>query len=1184
MKYLSKFMSMLLVGAMLYSTGCANYDEDINGLKQEIEDVKTELNGKVDPLAADLEAVQKALEDAIEAGNAKIADNKELIDALDEMAKNNDAAIKTIQNAIVDFATKGEVSAVAGDVANALKRIEANESAIKTLEENYPDLAKRLEDAEAAIADAAAAEDLIDLNDRFVAYQGETNSAIGDLESRVETAEDAIKTLKGKVEVLDTLNGKVDEMATYTKEQLDLLTNADKELNTLVTALGTNLEEYKGIVKAEFKEAYGQIADNTDRIEALRAEYEQSIKSLQAQDTAILQTLDQHTTWMVEIEERISSNEAVATEIKTNIAEMKVTIEGLTEDLAELETAMVDLQNQVTELEKNIDGELGDINTKIATLQQKLEEFMMAREEALGVLEGKVDAILNRVQSIVFVPEYSDGEATVDYAMFGGKLIEGRSTFVYQVYPAACAAAITKESLSYDVIGVKTRTGEAEELLKVVEVKGDDEGRLYVTAVARLGEEFYDNQKADYAASLILANDSANLSTEYVGLYPAKAADAAISMKIMYEGKEESINGNLEVNNGVVEYANINTEASVDFVAVPEHYLLFEYHGEHYTQAELAELGYVVEPKFSVAGDDDEAIKVYTTEEANAKGHKTAYIDFVKGDASMVGKTYTAWVSYSAGEAEVVAGGAITVTGEIAKLDFGTFNATWSYNEDVDSEVLRATHRDFVLGKYTETEGYELPNDVKITDLFASTPTTTVVKNAAGEVVEEVYANPYVLEDTVHIDFGNFAWGESYTVEYTYVTNTLDATFKLAVATEDRVREDIKIDLGTVVRGFEANMVVDDIADKLAVVFETIAARGAKYYVGVTAESWLLDMLEGGSSYECTISVDGTPAVAALAGTAMTIDAVDASKVYTSYDYSDFKKIPAKIEYTLNIVTFYGQKVTLTKTLEFTFPTFDYKREMLYVVEDENGYYSNVAVPAASDVIDIFGAQNVELEKAFTVVDSEGKEIADLDALNLVNTFYIEDNVEDIKGVDMHSNILYYTAGVPQINVRGELKIVNDNDSYYVIPTSFDKGGKFENYQVRMISPVGELTLDENANREVIVGVNSYYDINLYTALDLKDYRGFDLIGLNYWVTGNGNNGFAAGTAVTETYSIEYEWSLGNKDYAKYLTIEDGVLTFDNTNDLQITQFTVPVVLKISSKWMAEPQTITIDVTFTPRK
>ena len=90
MKYFSKLLSMLLVGAMLFTVGCTDYDEDIKNLKQEVNDiVETLYNDEINPLKADLadtkanlEQLKQDLEDALAALETKHDEDIEALKTL----------------------------------------------------------------------------------------------------------------------------------------------------------------------------------------------------------------------------------------------------------------------------------------------------------------------------------------------------------------------------------------------------------------------------------------------------------------------------------------------------------------------------------------------------------------------------------------------------------------------------------------------------------------------------------------------------------------------------------------------------------------------------------------------------------------------------------------------------------------------------------------------------------------------------------------------------------------------------------------------------------------------------------------------------------------------------------------------------------------------------------------------
>lgn len=1354
MKYLSKFLSLFLVGAMLYATGCTDYDQDIKDLNNKVDALEEELvKGKIDPLAADLDALKGALEKAIEEGNAKIAENKEAIDALKAMDKEHDAAIKDAEDAIaaavvelealkgqlaelealkgqlaelegkhgadieairaelneqiaelegkhgadieaVRAELKKQIDAVNATIAEAVARITKNEEAIKALEAKDAELAKAIEDAKTSIqanaskiqenADAIAVNadaietlqnDLLTLKNSFDAYKIANDAAIKALEGRVEVAEKAIETLNGKVDelytlhgnqnlLIENLDGRLEELAQYTQDELDLLAEADLAMQTLIEALDTkvtNLEnsfiDYQKIVNEQFEKAYADIAKNTQLINDLTVKHNEEVAALQAQDAAILQTLDQHVAWLVEIEEnlaaldqRVGTAEGLIAKIQTNIAQMQVTIDALTEDLAELEKTVADFQKQMgeqiarldaaidaalaqaleaaataennakaytDELQKAIDTKLAEINEDITKLEAKateietaLNDHKAATQKAIEDLRGDMDALykelLNRVQSIVFVPEYTDGEATIDYATFGGNgVIEGRSTLEYQVYPAECALAIKAENLTYDVVGVKTRASEA---LKVVDVKGNADGRLFVTVVANLGQEFYNGQVKDYVASLVLASETANLSTEYVGLYPAKTAAEDITMDIVYD--DNIVTGNMDVYNVELEYADI--EADPDHIAMAGYYLVFNLNGKQYTKAELAEYGYVVKPVRGGWPIVVHPVVTVSIQKNDETGYGEFWLNIQKVDSSLVGKVYEFTYDYYYDESKtngVAAACSLTIIKEQAKADMGTHNAHWLYSKDaaVDAGQSSMYVREFVVENITEVEGFELPSDKEWADIVGNkeyTPTITI-KNAAGAVVNDVTALIYAKDGKVLVSLTNFKWDETYTIEATYSFDYIDATVTFTVATEDRNREPIEINFEQEAHMFEANLqLTTEYSDPMDTVFAALTSGDNKKYYDITCDDYLATNFVVNYDAVDTIVADGKT-IDDAKDTLLAIDEANGAKVvYTAYNYEDFDFVPSQVEYTKTITTWYGQEVVLNKVLNFEFPVYDFKHNSKYVDGADYNYFSQVQPEYTWDNgnedegLLKFDVATVKLPVAFEVVDANGKKLSDAEmaALRLTYDFIITDKEHDGISIDPATKYLSYYGGKPSVNVRGEIVIKNDNNTEYVVPTSFDKGGIYESYKVLKFNPVGIAKIKDDKHPVVKVTNSQDYTIDVLDYIELKDVRtsgrpSYDLIVDGEWVVGNGTNGFAQNARVIADYmyNIEVFWDNDLSDVdaevQPYLSFENGTLKFDNKHQIELTSpFTVPVKLTFTNPWMEKPQVVTVNVTFNPIK
>ncbi len=1334
MKYLSKFLSLFLVGAMLYATGCTDYDQDIKDLNNKVDALEEELvKGKIDPLAADLDALKGALEKAIEEGNAKIAENKEAIDALKAMDKEHDAAIKDAEDAIADAvveleALKGQlaelegkhdadieavraelkkqIDAVNATIAEAVARIAENEKAIEALKAKDAELAKAIEDAEAAIAanaadiqtnaDAIAANaadieknaeaieglqtDLLALTEKFNAYTIATDTAIKTLEGRVDAAEAAIETLEGNVEelytlhdnqtlLIENLDGRLEELAQYTQDQLDLLAEADLAMQTLIEALDTkvtNLEnsfiDYQKIVNEQFEKAYADIAKNTELINALTAKHNEEVAALQAQDAAILQTLDRHAAWLVELEEnlaaldqRVGTAEGLIAKIQTNIAQMQVTIDALTEDLAELETTVADFQKQMgeqiarldgaidaalaealeaakdaedaakaytDELQKALESELADIRTKLdqlsayaTTIEQKIDEYKASNDEVIEGLKGDIAELLNRVQSIVFVPEYTDGKGTINWAKAGDTLVESRSTLVYQVYPAYCAAAIANTPAVGDVVAplsfdmtdaLKTRGGNEAPQMNIVGVVGDAEGRLYVTFEARnFGEKFYAGE-VEYAASLVLTTENENLASCYTNLVAAKSDKAEqISMDIMY-GDEVITNKCYNLTEDGYAYKFEYTDTERVEKVLPEHFVRFTVGEKTYDGIDaLNGAGYALEIERA------DHIHRLSNEHLGTRPFKVEEVDGIlqvsveEVNGMLIYQPLYVGYTYTAGTLKAEAYSNFSTVPVQADIEFNGVETCWLYSTDaaVDAAGNGAYNRilDLTIAEST------LPSDVKALDVLAQTPKSIKVTLDGKDAA--VDAKIVVNDEKMLLEFANFEWDKTYEVEAEYDVAGLpgqvsvEVTVKATVTTVDRNRDEtIIVNLEPSTAMFEPNLVMTKLyGDTMESAFTQLVFGNEKHY-DISADEWCEDNFSLLRQYTAldALKADGKDVDAK--STKLLIDEKTGWEVSVAFDYNDFDFVPAQIEYTKTITTWYGQEVIVNKVLNFEFPVYDFKHNSKYVYGADMDFYSQVQPEYTwyndneAEGLLKFDVAAVELRAAFSVVDAQGNKLSetDMNNLSLSYNFEIEDAEHEGIEIDPSTDELSYYGSNPFVNVRGNLVITNSNGAKYVVPTSFDEGGKYASYNVVKFNPIG--TAQVTMNPTIDVNNSIAYNVDILDYVKLEDYRtggrqSYPLITDGAWVVGNGENGFAQGVDVRADYMyrINEVWVDDTSDVddeiRPYITLNNGTLTFDNSQQLELTApFTIPVTLKFQNCWMEKPQQVTVNVTFNPIK
>lgn len=1258
----------------------------------------------------ELKGVDSTLAGAIAENTGKIAENTGKIGDNTEAIAENAKAIEGLTTANEELAKR--VTTAEDAIALAVENIGKNAEAIA---KNTTDIAKNASDIQdnakniaantgliQANADAIAklTTDLVSLTDKFTAFETETKAAIADLQTRVDAAEKDIDNLEKSVEEinalnkqqdellekhgkdlenlnenLDSLSHKLQEVNEYTENLYKQLVEVEKHLESVIAQLGEefgeHVKEYNGFktkVDAQFLEAFGKIAANATAIAALEAKHDAEVKALVAQDTAILNTLEQHVAWLVELEESIATNAA-------NIAANKGLIEALTKRVEANETAIKTLNQWVGNLETDFKQYMEDTNAALANLeaaiaqalvdakayaeqvaQEKATEAQIAavaiskeytdklvnalneelakikgdiedlkkkdeelaksiadyKEEMAKVIAGlnaRLEEILGRVQSIVFVPEYSDGKGTIDYAMAGDTLVETRSTMVYQVYPAECAALIANapvENVTFNIEGLKTRGAEAQ--FNVVALKGETNGRLYVTFETRnLGADFYAG-KMEYAASLVLTTELENLSTVYTNVVPTKTPEQ-ISMAIMYGDKEikGSYNPASEKNLAYqFEYTDTETIEEV----LPEHYVAFTVAGKTYKGIkELNAAGYALELNCAnyIHREYNEELGTLPFEVADADNDGILEVKVSKIDGTLIYNIVKVGYTYTAGTLKSTAYSDFVTVPVQADINFEAVSANWTYSKDANVDANKS-------GAYTRVlpltvVNHNLPEDVKsVAEVMALTPNSVKVTLNGEET--SVAAKLIAKGEEMFLEIANFAWDKAYDIEakYSVMKNGLpvvEATAKIAFNTTDRNREPITINFDPADAKFAANLqLTNEISDNMDVAYELLVFGNENY--DIDCEKYLAENFVVDYTYVDALIADGKKInVLESFNTMLAIDGVNNGKnIYTAFCYADFNFVPAQVEYTKTVTTWYGQEFIINKVLNFEFPVYDFDHNPLYVYGTQGNHYSQVQphynweTSQQVDDLMLFDVDKVQLPVAFHVVDADGKKLTaeQMNNLKLTIDFVIEDNEHPGIYIDPTTMFLSYYGAKDQVNVKGRIFINNDNGTRYAVPTSFDEG-KYESYHVRKFNPLTTPASIAPESKPVTITVDNaiLYDyastdgkLNLWQYIEMFDKRGYPVVGANGWVIGTGANGFSNGMNVSSEslYRIKHSWN-NSEDHlpahiADVININDGMLSFDNRAQLELTgPFTVPVTLTITNIWM-ESYDVTVFVQFKP--
>lgn len=1222
----------------------AEYEKQIAALQAGLERAEKEANAKFEALESSIAALKAELEAQIAANKAAIAGNTSAINNLNGQVANLNNVVKNLQDTASQTLSMlmnhiGEFYSFKASVDGQLAALKAKdnqlEAAIEEINEQIDALTVQIE------TNAV----LIEQNVLDIA----ANTAL--IEEVKKAAEDTFAVLMAADQALwnaiNTLSATTDaEFAAVRHEATVAQAELRNELEMSFAALSNEI----AAVRRGYEQGDIALLEEITKVynELTQCLAEEAAKR-EAADMAMSEAFN---SFKANAEMRLAELEAAVDSIKKEFAAYRTQVNALFEAVyvaigEAMDTAIRECKNytnaKIDELYAKVTEDIAAESKKI---NERIDAVVKAYEEAdklineritveVGNLQKQIDTILSRIQSVVFVPEYSDGKGTINWAWAEGTIVEGRSTMTYAVYPADCALALAKawemkpEVLSFDVKPLKDPATRASNyVFNIVKVVPHD-GYIDVIFEARnLSDAFYcsrmqydqpmvynkeleEDRVMEYAASLVIDTDNENLSSCFTNVVPA--SPEYIEMQIV----DYDINNTESVIDGLVtpaleiEYTDKKTVKSI----FPKHKVKFlvgdkAYYGIQALNGAGYDLDLEVE-HYGYVAPEDLSIDPFKMDVEN--GIINVSVD--KEDPALIGKPVEFGYIYTAGgETGLVASVAreVVTTPINVVLSFKDVEAIWTYAEDAKVDAAFFANEEQTTENYKrefDLEVYEnyLPQGTSVADVLAVTPSPII--KVGDEQVDlatsrfQVKLNP---DQTVELE--GFKWNMKYPIELTYTLDHVVVKVKFIFTTVDRNREPVNVTIQEssidVVKDLESLM-----RDPFDHVYDVVAEAGTNMGEGIDAEYWMTD------NFITNVPV-AVPTIETLDCSTWKYayfkvydwKYMDAAYSYRSSNYL-FQKAgwsaPSDLHYACIFTTWYGQVVNVTKLVKFNMPKFDFAHNEYYVFEDDTRFYSQVAPeytfnPEGSDAIDTYTVANVELESVFFVID-ENNQILDkalMEKYGLVVDYIIEEKAEDRPGIEMiNGNEIVYLGSNDEVNVYGNLYIQNSDTAKTRIKfvTSFDDDAVYGDYVVKKFNPILEAEVDPCV---VYVNNDKPFTVNPLNYISLGDDRrgaaaakkpSYDLIDfdLGAWVMGNGENGFAAGKTSADVYGLTIDWTWSEASVpaqlkGQFVWNEDNTLTFLNTHNVALTKdVNLNITLTIENVWM-EPQQIKVPVTFKP--
>ena len=486
----TKLAALLLAGVALFATGCTDYEVDIQKVDKKVDDLAA---GKVATLEGQVAALQSTV-----ATLESAADHKADIDKLNKTITDLETALRTAISLKVD---QTQYDAKIAEIEGRIKDIEdadfqkqiddlttALNTAVATLNEEKADKEQVAKDIEKAVADLE-----IVLRGEISLLEGRVQKLEEAMEDLMDPEEGIIAKIKKQIEDLQTTKLDVstfDQYKSATANTLSLMQDAINKLTYLCSGdYGKNEEGKDQTIKEYIDAADKALSDDfTAKYLAIIAKVFGAEEKMNELEGTLLGRLEA-------CEELLAGDwggKTVKEYIDAEAKKLQDQIDEINEKLTDHETRIADLEAAMAKVVAGLkfcqkeDGSYdlqGYIDDADAATLQAAKDY--ADEWAYYIIEWAekkyseiydvLQGLAERIQSIVYVPDYDDLKITTNMAVFyqegleGAMVIDQPTDITYKILPAQYAAVIANDYdkyLAFDVKPVNTRDEETEEDLE----------------------------------------------------------------------------------------------------------------------------------------------------------------------------------------------------------------------------------------------------------------------------------------------------------------------------------------------------------------------------------------------------------------------------------------------------------------------------------------------------------------------------------------------------------------------------------------------------------------------------------------------------------------------------------------------------------------------------------------------
>ena len=487
----------------------ATIKTQIESLNNMIVELESRLNSKI---ATDIDVAVKGLQE-------------ELADSVKEITASYISAIAVAKDEIT--------KAYTDDIKNAVSTLENSmKQWVNEQLANYYTIAQ----VDAKV-DALSAEFEGKLSTQKIYLESLVSSLSQTLTNKITANSELIATLRNDLTSLDGEVAKNTEDIANNVEKISanaasIITNANS-----IIANGENDEENRKAIEANAV----LIAENKQLIIEVENKIDNTSNTVNANAIANNAKVIAENSKAIAENAQLLAENCVAINNNANaiaananeIASIKTTLTNTTTEITVAYTELINksvnaldgkLDKSVATINARIDSEVSAINNRLDAIEARVETLendivsiksaIASMQSEIAEMQEQIAALLARIQSVTYIPKYSDGKATMDYGTKEAELD-------FMISPKSAVLELTQlwnSALSVKAVYTKTRAVNFIDLpITSFEADADNGVVSIKVSGANLNDDFYVEQQE---ASLVLqiSDGNSNISSEYVAM------------------------------------------------------------------------------------------------------------------------------------------------------------------------------------------------------------------------------------------------------------------------------------------------------------------------------------------------------------------------------------------------------------------------------------------------------------------------------------------------------------------------------------------------------------------------------------------------------------------------------------------------------------------------------------------